>query len=74
MMKVVNACLLGGNPPWGCRLAQRTVSLAHLVSGTANLRGPADALRTSNTTMRPSPAVVSSWLSLSWQMPVATIM
>jgi hypothetical protein len=41
----------------------------HLESGAAVFSGPAAALRTSHTAMRPSPAVVSSSVWFSWQMP-----
>lgn len=44
-------------------------SSPHLASGTANLTGPAEALRRSHTMSRPSPAVVSSWLSFTCEMP-----
>lgn len=44
-------------------------SSPHLASGTANLMGPAEALRRSHTMSRPSPAVVSSWLSFTCEMP-----
>ena len=51
------------------RPALNTASCLHLESGTAKLTGPAEALRRSHTMSRPSPAVLSSWLSLICWMP-----
>lgn len=47
--------------------------LAHFLSGTANLTGPAPGLRTSHTIRAPSAPVVTSWLSFIWCMPAGEV-